>query len=302
MGARLRVYRRRIRAISGIRKTTKAMELVATSRIAKAQQRVEASQPYAREITRVLTALASNSNTDHPLLVERPNSRRAAVLVVTSDRGLAGAYNANVLRRSEELMRALRDEGKEPRLYVAGKKGLGYFRFRERRVEQSWQGFSERPRYEEAKQIADTLIEAFLEREVDEIYGVYTDFVSPLTQRAEARQFIPMIVEEVEIEEEGPYPLYLFEPNASEILDVLLPRYVETRVFAALLEAAASEHAARQRAMKAATDNAEDLIKSLTRVANQARQAEITTEIMEIVGGAEALTQAAETSERVGVS
>src|SRR6266581_4117290 len=170
---------------------------------------------------------------------------------------------------------------------------------RERPVEKTWSGFSERPSYDAAKDIADTLIQAFLDREVDEIFGVYTDFVSALTQRAEARRFIPLVVEEVEVEEEGPYPLYIFEPSATEILDSLLPRYVETRVFAALLESAASEHAARQRAMKAATDNAEELIKSLTRVANQARQAEITTEIMEIVGGAEAL--AAEALQKAGV-
>jgi F-type H+-transporting ATPase subunit gamma len=303
MAASLREYRAKIRSTEATKKITRAMELIAASQIRKAQERVRQSRPYAEQITRAIGDLTGQAeNLDHPLLDVRENPEAAAVLVVTSDRGLAGAYNANVLRRTEELTRALRDEGKEPKLYVAGKKGLSYFRFRERPVEEAWQGFSERPSYDHAKEIADTLITAFLDREVDEIYGVYTDFVSPLTQRAEARQFLPMIVEEVEIEEEGPYPLYIFEPSAGEILDVLLPRYIETRVFAALLEAAASEHAARQRAMKAATDNADDLIKSLTRVANQARQAEITTEIMEIVGGAEALTQAAATAESVGVS
>jgi F-type H+-transporting ATPase subunit gamma len=294
VGAQLRAVRRRIRSVQSTMKITRAMELIAASQIRRAQQRVQQARPYAETITRAIGDLTGQAqDLDHPLLEIRENPKAAAVLVVSSDRGLAGAYSANVLRRTEELVAALRDEGKEAKLYVTGKKAGAYFRFRERPVERAWTGFSERPSYDDAKEIADTLIDAFLDHEVDEIYGVYTDFVSALTQRAEARQFIPMIVEEVEIEEEGPYPLYLFEPSPGEILDVLLPRYVETRVFAALLESAASEHAARQRAMKAASDNAEDLIKTLTRVANQARQAEITTEIMEIVGGAEALRQAA---------
>ena len=303
MGAQLRAVRRRIRSVQSTMKITRAMELIAASQIRRAQQRVQQARPYAETITRAIGDLTGQAqDLEHPLLEVRENPEAAAVLVVSSDRGLAGAYSANVMRRTEELIAALRDEGKEAKLYVTGKKAATYFRFRERPVEEAWSGFSERPSYDDAKEIADTLIQAFLDREVDEIYGVYTDFVSALTQRAEARQFIPMIVEEVEIEEEGPYPLYLFEPSPGEILDVLLPRYIETRVFAALLESAASEHAARQRAMKAATDNADELIKSLTRVANQARQAEITTEIMEIVGGAEALTQAAETAEMAGVS
>jgi F-type H+-transporting ATPase subunit gamma len=303
VGAQLRAVRRRIRSVQSTMKITRAMELIAASQIRRAQSRVRQARPYAETITRAIGDLTGQAqDLDHPLLEVRENPEAAAVLVVTSDRGLAGAYNTNVLRRTEELIAALNEEGKEPKLYVTGKKAAGYFRFRERPVEQAWAGFSERPSYDHAKDIADTLIDAFLEREVDEIYGVYTDFVSPLTQRAEARQFIPMIVEEVDIEEEGPYPLYIFEPSPEEILDVLLPRYIETRVFAALLESAASEHAARQRAMKAATDNADELIKTLTRVANQARQAEITTEIMEIVGGAEALTQAADVAESVGVS
>jgi F-type H+-transporting ATPase subunit gamma len=300
MGAELRAVRRRIRSVRSTMKITRAMELIAASQIRRAQARVRESRPYAELITRAIGDLTGQSESvEHPLLEVRQQAEAAAVLVVTSDRGLAGAYNANVLRRTEELLAALRDEGKEPKLYVAGKKGLSYFRFRERPVEKSWSGLSERPSYDHAKDMADTMIDAFLSREVDEIFAVYTDFVSALTQRAEARQFIPLVVEEVQVEEEGPYPLYIFEPSASEILDSLLPRYVETRVFAALLESAASEHAARQRAMKAATDNADDLIKSLTRVANQARQAEITTEIMEIVGGAEAL--AAEALQKAGV-
>ncbi len=303
MGAQLRAIRRRIRSVQSTKKITSAMELIAASQIRRAQARVQEARPYADLITRAIGDLTGQSETlEHSLLEVRENPQAAAVIVVTSDRGLAGAYNANVLRRTEELIAALRDEGKEPKLYVTGKKGLSYFRFRERPVERSWSGFAERPGYDDAKEIADTVIDAFLSREVDEIYGVYMDFVSPLIQRPEARQFIPLVVEEVEIEEEGPYPLYTFEPSPGEILQALLPRYIETRVFAALLESAASEHAARQRAMKAATDNAEDIIKSLTRVANQARQAEITTELMEIVGGAEALVQAAAAAESVGVS
>lgn len=284
-------------------KITRAMELIAASQIRRAQDRVQRARPYAEQITRAIGDITGQAEgLEHPLLERRENPRSAAVLVVTSDRGLAGAYSANVLRRTEELLEALREEGKEPRLYVAGKKGLAYYRFRDRPVVGSWQGFSERPSYDNAKEIADTLIEAFLSREVDEIFGVYTDFVSALVQRADARRFIPMVVEDVEVEEAGPYPLYLFEPSAQVILDSLLPRYVEMRVFAALLEAAASEHAARQRAMKSATDNADDLIKGLTRIANQARQSEITTEISEIVGGAEALSAAAEALETAGVS
>jgi F-type H+-transporting ATPase subunit gamma len=270
-------------------KITRAMELIAASQIRRAQQRVEQSRPYAELMTRAIQDVATGAETlEHPLLEGRPEPKTAAILVVTSDRGLAGAYNANVLRTTEELIQAVRSEGKEPKLYVAGRKGQSYFRFRRRPVEEVWSGFSERPRYEDAREIADTLIRAFIEREADEIHGVYTHFVSGLTQRATARRFVPMVVEEVE-EAEGPFPLYLFEPSAEEILAAMLPRYVQTRVFHALLESAASEHAARRRAMSAATENAEDLIKSLTRVANQARQTEITTEIMEIVGAAEAL-------------
>lgn len=295
MGAQLRAIRRRIRSVQSTMKITRAMELIAASQIRRAQQRVQQARPYAELITRAIGDLTGQAqDLEHPLLEERPEPKGAAVFVVTSDRGLAGAYNANVLRRGEELLQALRDEGKEPRLYVTGRKGQGYYRFRGRKVEQQWQGFSDRPSYDHAKEIGDTIIDAFVSREVDEIFGVYTDYLSALTQRAEARRFLPLVVEEVEIEEEGPYPLYLFEPDPQTILDSLLPRYIEMRVYAALLESAASELAARQKAMKAATDNADDLIKSLTRVANQARQAEITTEISEIVGGAEALSAAAE--------
>jgi F-type H+-transporting ATPase subunit gamma len=271
------------------------MELIAASRIVKAQQRVEQARPYAERLTAAIADVASlSSSIGHPLLEERSERRNAAVFVVTSDRGLAGAYNSSVLRRAEELFSLLRSEGKETKLFVAGRKGVSYFRFRQRPVEETWTGFSETPSYDDAKRIADTLIERYQDGMVDEIHGVFTDFVSALRQRAVARRFVPMVVEVVERPEElGPRPEYLFEPEPDELLTALLPRYVETRVYNALLEAAAAEHAARRRAMSAATENAEELIKVMTRVANQARQTEITTEIMEIVGGAEALRQAA---------
>jgi len=294
MGAQLRVYRRRIRSVQSTKKITRAMELIAASRIAKAQAAVNASKPYAREITNVISALASQSVIDHPLVSEKESPSRAAVLVVTSDRGLAGGYNANALKAAEALYSLLRSEGKTPVVYTVGRKAAGYYRFRGRDVEQSWTGFSEQPTYADAKEVADALIEAFVratdEGGVDEIHIVFTEFVSALTQKPVARRVLPLVVvESDEPPPDGPLPLYEFEPSAEVLLDALLPRYVETRVFAALLEAAASESASRRRAMKAATDNADELIKSLTRAANAARQAEITQEISEIVGGADAL-------------
>ncbi|MFN2536816.1 MAG: F0F1 ATP synthase subunit gamma [Mycobacteriales bacterium] len=297
MGAQLRVYRRRIKAVQSTKKITKAMELIAASRIAKAQQAVSAARPYEREITRVLSALASQSTIDHPLVNENPNPSRAAVLVITSDRGLAGGYSSNAVKQAEALGNLLRSEGKEPVSYVVGRKGVGYYRFRNRPVEQAWTGFSEKPTYADAKAAADTLIEAFVqdtaEGGVDEIHIVFTEYVSALTQRATAVRVLPLVVEESDAPPpDGPLPLYEFEPGPDALLDALLPRYVETRVYAALLASAASESASRRRAMKAATDNAEDLIKSLTRAANSARQAEITQEISEIVGGASALASA----------
>jgi F-type H+-transporting ATPase subunit gamma len=277
-------------------KITRAMELIATSRILKAQQRVEAARPYAERLTAAITDVASASSAlRHPLLEERPEPKAAAVFVVTSDRGLAGAYSSNVLRRAEELFTLLRQEGKEVKLFVSGRKGLSYYRFRQRPIEQSWAGFSETPSYDDAKRIADAMIERFTSGDVDEIHGVFTDFVSAVRQRPVARRFVPMVFEVAERPAEaGPMNQYIFEPDPEALLEALLPRYVETRVYNALLESAASEHAARRRAMSAATDNADDLIKVLIRVANQARQSEITTEITEIVGGAEALRQARE--------
>lgn len=305
MAATLRELRGRIRSAGSIKKITKAQELIATSRIAKAQARVEAARPYAAEITNMLTELAGASALDHPLLVERKQPKRAGVLVVSSDRGLCGAYNANVLRRAEELFSLLRDEGKDPVLYVVGRKALGYFSFRQRTVIESWTGFSERPTYEHAKEIADTLVSAFMSGAddegddagadgilgVDELHIVFTEFRSMLSQTAVARRVAPMEVEYVGEVESGPHTLYSFEPDPETLFDALLPRYIATRVYAALLEAAASESASRRRAMKSATDNADDLIKALTLAANRERQAQITQEISEIVGGANALAE-----------
>jgi F-type H+-transporting ATPase subunit gamma len=295
MAGKLREVKRRIRSVQSTMKITRAMELIATSRILKAQQRVEQARPYAERLTAAIADVASvSSGLSHPLLEERPNPKAAAVFVVTSDRGLAGAYSSSVLRRAEELFSLLREEGKEVKLFVAGRKGQSYYRFRQRPTEEAWTGFSETPTYENAKDIAQAMMKQFVAGQVDEIHGVFTDFVSALRQRAVARRFVPMVWEEAERPSaEGPVAQYIFEPEPEELLQALLPRYMETRVYNALLEAAASEHAARRRAMSAATDNADELIKVLTRVANQARQAEITTEISEIVGGAEAQRQAA---------
>lgn len=290
-----RVLRRRIRSVQSTKKITRAMELIAASRIAKAQARVAASRPYADEITRVISAVASQRAVDHPLVIEREQPRAAAVLVVTSDRGLAGAYNANALRTAEELASRLRLEGKEPVLYAVGRKAVGFYRFRGRPTAGTFTGFSEQPTYAAAKEAADELISSFVAGSqgggVDEIHLVYTEFVSSLVQRAVATRVLPLSIR-TEQRPAGPLPQYEFEPSAEQVLDLLLPRYVESRVYAALLDAAASESASRRRAMKAATDNAEELIKTLTRAANSARQAEITQEISEIVGGADALASA----------
>ncbi|OBG36179.1 MULTISPECIES: F0F1 ATP synthase subunit gamma [Mycolicibacter] len=306
MAATLRELRGRIRSAGSIKKITKAQELIATSRIGRAQTRLETARPYADEITRLLTTLAAEAALDHPLLVERSEPKRAGVLVVSSDRGLCGGYNANVFRRAEELFSLLRSEGKDPVLYVVGRKALAYYSFRNWAVTDSWTGFSEQPTYENAATIASTLVDAFLAGVdddgdhpgtdgvlgVDELHIVSTDFRSMLSQSAEARRIAPMLVEYVG-EETGPKTLYSFEPDATTLFDSLLPRYLTTRVYAALLDSAASELASRQRAMKSATDNADDLIKALTLEANRERQAQITQEISEIVGGANALADAA---------
>jgi F-type H+-transporting ATPase subunit gamma len=299
MAGQVQLLRRKIRTVRSTKKITKAQELVATSRIAKAQERVKASRPYAEAITDVLTALASNANIDNPLLVARTEVRRAAVLLMTSDRGLCGAYNANAIRTCEQLISRLRADGKEVSLYIAGRKGVTYYRFRRREIAASWTGFSEQPRFENAREIGDALVAAFLAGAdgtehgpngvlgFDELYMVHTQFKSLLTQTPEARIVAPLEVEEQETT--GPLPSYEFEPEADELLDALLPKYINTRIFAAMLDSAASESASRRRAMKSASDNADDLLKQYTRQMNSARQAAITQEISEIVGGADAL-------------
>ena len=298
MAVSLREYRARIKSTESMKKITRAMELIAASRIIKAQQRAQSAAPYARELTRAVSAVATYSNVDHPLTREPEDPKRAAVLIVTSDRGLAGAYSSSVLKEAERLAEKLRGEGKEISTYLCGRKGEAYYRFRGRPVVQSWTGFSDQPSYDVAHDIGKSLIEAFLADEgdqaVDEVHVVYTRFRSMLVQEPTAVRLLPLEVVEGEEKPEAHevLPLYEFEPSAEEVLDGLLPQYVQSRVFYALLQAAASELAARQKAMKSATDNADELIKKFTRIANQARQAGITQEISEIVGGVNALADA----------
>ena len=306
MALSVREYRARIKSTESMKKITRAMELIAASRIIKAQQRAQAAAPYARELTRAVSAVATFSNVDHALTTEPENPKKAAVLVVTSDRGLAGAYSSNVLKEAERLVEKLKGEGKTVDLYTSGRKGQAYFKFRQRTVVQAWTGFSDQPTYDVAADIGATLIEAFLAEEddqdvsaVDEVHVVYTRFRSMINQEPTAVRLLPLeVVEGTEAPAEGDLlPLYEFEPSPSEVLDSLLPRYVQSRIFFALLQAAASELAARQKAMKSATDNADELIKKYTRIANQARQAGITQEISEIVGGVNALADAQAGSE-----
>jgi len=304
MAVSLREYRARIKSVESTKKITRAMELIAASRIIKAQQRAQAAAPYARELTRAVSAVATFSNVEHPLTTEPEDPKRAALLIVTSDRGLAGAYSSNVLKEAERLIEKLRGEGKDVDLYVTGRKGQAYFRFRQRTVLEAWTGFSDQPTYDVARDIGDTLISAFLNTEeepiedapppVDEVHVIYTRFRSMLTQEPTAVRLLPLEVVEGEErpEEDDLLPLYEFEPSPGDVLDSLLPRYVQSRIFFSLLQASASELAARQKAMKSATDNAEELIKKYKRIANQARQAGITQEISEIVGGVNALADA----------
>jgi F-type H+-transporting ATPase subunit gamma len=303
MAAQIRVLRQRIRSAKGMKKITKAMELVATSRIAKAQTRVAASLPYAEAITGVLTALASNARIDHPLLTPRERVRRAGVLLITADRGLAGGYSSNAIKQAESLVARLKADGKEPVLYVIGRKAVSFYRFRDRPIEASWTGFSEQPEFANAREVGETLIKAFTQgagdadgngaHGVDELHIVFTEFKSLMTQTPVARILGPMEVEDrPRSEAKGLLPAYEFEPEAEALLDALLPKYINTRIYAALVESAASESAARRRAMKAATDNAEEMIEKYTREMNSARQAGITQEISEIVGGANALAAA----------
>jgi F-type H+-transporting ATPase subunit gamma len=306
MGAQLRVYKRRIRSVTATKKITKAMEMIAASRVVKAQRKVAASTPYATELTRAVTAVGTGSNTKHPLTTEAENPARAAVLLLTSDRGLAGAFNSNAIKAAEQLTLRLEREGKQVDTYIVGRRGVAHYNFRERKIAESWTGFTDEPSYADAKKVAAPLIEA-IETEtadggVDELHIVYTEFVSMMTQTALGDRLLPLSLDEVA--EEGAakgdeiLPLYDFEPSAEDVLDALLPRYVESRIYNALLQSAASKHAATRRAMKSATDNAGELINTLSRLANAARQAEITQEISEIVGGASALADATAGSDR----
>ncbi|MFD1662572.1 F0F1 ATP synthase subunit gamma [Streptomyces caeni] len=299
MGAQLRVYKRRIRSVTATKKITKAMEMIAASRVVKAHRRVAASTPYATELTRAVAAVGTGSNTKHPLTTQAETVTRSAVLLLTSDRGLAGAFNSNAIKAAEQLTERLEREGKQVDTYIVGRRGVAHYNFRERKIAESWTGFTDEPSYADAKKVAAPLIEA-IEKEtaaggVDELHIVYTEFVSMLTQTAVDARLLPLSLDEVA--KDAPVkgeilPLYEFEPSAEDVLDALLPRYVESRVYNALLQSAASKHAATRRAMKSATDNAGELIETLTRLANQARQAEITQEISEIVGGASALADA----------
>ena len=313
MAVSLREYRAKIKSTQSMKKITRAMELIVASRIIKAQQHAAAAAPYARELTRAVSAVATFSNVDHPLTTEKEDPKKAAVLIISSDRGLAGAYSSSVLKESERLAEKLHSEGKEVDFYLSGRKAEGYFRFRARDYVTSWTGFSDRPEYANAREIGDTLVAAFnaglddpadgevadAEHAVDELHIVFTRFKSMLTQEPDVIRLLPLeVVEGTEAPEpDEVLPLYEFEPDDTEVLDALLPKYVNSRIYYCLLQAAASELAARQKAMKSATDNAQDLIEKYTRVANQARQAGITQEISEIVGGANALADATAGSE-----
>jgi F-type H+-transporting ATPase subunit gamma len=303
MPASLRELRQRRASVTTIKKVTRAMELIAASRIIKAQQRAQSAAPYARELTRAVSAVATFSNVDHPLTTEAENPTRAAVLLITSDRGLAGAYSSSVIKEGEQLNQLLRQSNREPVPYLTGRKSIAFYGFRRRTVAARWEGFSDAPTYAHAREIADTLIGAFLtpteEGGVDEIHVVFTRFISMLTQRVDVIRMLPLEVVEGEAPEESDeiHPLYEFEPDAATVLDEILPLYVASRIHYCLLQGAASELASRQKAMKSATDNAQQLIERLTREANQARQAEITQEISEIVGGASALAEATAAAE-----
>jgi len=295
MGAQLRVYTQKIKSAQTTKKITRAMELISASRIQKAQQRMAASAPYSRAVTRAVSAVATFSNVDHILTTEPEKVERAAIVVFASDRGLAGAFSSSVLKESEQLAELLRSQGKEIVYYLVGRKAVGYFKFRKRDSERIWTGSTEKPEFETAKSIGDALVEKFTTEAsaggVDEIHIVFNRFVSIATQKPEVVRLLPLeVVEGVEAPEQGTVlPLYEFEPEVGDVLDALLPVYIESRIFNAMLQSAASEHAARQKAMKSASDNADKLVITYTRLRNNARQTEITQQISEIVGGADAL-------------
>ncbi|AEE46924.1 F0F1 ATP synthase subunit gamma [Cellulomonas fimi] len=298
MAGSQRIYKQRIKSTQSLKKMFRAQELIAASRIGKARDRVSMASPYSRAITRAVSAVATHSNVSHPFLVERSDTRRVAVLLVASDRGMAGAYSASVIRETERLIGRLEAEGKQVALYVSGRRAVTYYTFRGRELVGQWAGHSDAPSPEVAGEIADTLLDAFRAPAdaggIAEVHVVYTQFVNMVTQRPRVVRMLPLEVVEgvAPADDKGALPLYDFEPSPEVVLDALLPRYVRSRIFASLLQAAASELAARQRAMHTATDNAEDLIRMYTRLANQARQGEITQEISEIVSGADALASA----------
>jgi F-type H+-transporting ATPase subunit gamma len=298
MAGQMRVYRQRVRSIQATKKITRAMELIAASRVIKARQRAEAATPYTAALTRALSALATYSHEEHPLTTERDDVRRAGVVIISGDRGLSGAYNSSVLRESESLVKRLQDEGKEVAPYLCGRRAASFYKFRRREWAEAWDGFSDAPTYEVAKEIGQRIVDDFLkpydEGGLDEVHVVYTRFVNMVTQEPRVIRLVPLeVVEGEEVPaSDDVLPLYNFEPSAQEVLDALLPKYVISRIWTCLLASAASQMAAQQRAMKSATDNADALIKNYTRLANQARQAEITQEISEIVGGADALASA----------
>jgi F-type H+-transporting ATPase subunit gamma len=298
MGAQLRVYRQKIKSAQTTKKITRAMELISASRIQKAQARVAASTPYSRAVTRAVSAVATYSNVEHVLTTEPETINRAAVVIFASDRGLAGAFSSQVLREAEELTTLLRGQGKDVTYFLVGRKAIAYFSFRRRVSERVWTGGTDQPMFETAKEIGEALLETFLrdfeDGGVDEIHIVYNRFVSMVTQVPEVVRLLPLEVVEG-VEEPGDdqiLPLYEFEPEVETVLDSLLPVYIESRLFNAMLQSAASEHASRQKAMKSASDNADKLITDYTRLSNNARQSEITQQISEIVGGADALSSA----------
>jgi F-type H+-transporting ATPase subunit gamma len=314
MGSQLRVYRRRIKSVESTKKITKAMELIAASRIVKAQARVNNAKPYAKELSNALERLSGDSTLSHPMLTGVENPQRAGILLITSDRGLAGGYNANAIKTANELAERLSREGREVERYVIGRKGVAYYRFRRVELAGSWTGFSEQPKFADARGSTDTVVAALTATSegtiddgqpgIDELWVVYTRFVNSVTQTPTATQVSPVKAVgdsadrskddgDADEHDAGATPAqYEFEPEPAGLVAALLPRYISSRIFSALLESAASESAARRRAMKSASDNATDLIKKYTRLANQARQAEITQEISEIVGGADALAAA----------
>lgn len=301
MAGQQRIYRQRIRSTQSMKKITRAMELIAASRVVRARQVVKESTPYAVALTEACAAVASHSDVTHPLTSARENPRRVAVLICTSDRGQAGAYSVNAIKVATGLMETLSKEGKEPIPFLVGRKAVSYYTFRRREFAAQWTGFTDAPKFAVARDIGERLVEEFNkgseEGGIDEVHVVYTQFRSMVTQEPRSLRLLPLeVVESGDAEEherhDGTFPLYDFEPSPEQVLDTLLPKYITARIYNCLLQSAASELAARQRAMKSATDNADELIKTYTRLANQARQAEITQEISEIVGGATALEEA----------